>query len=70
MSLGSKAVHRQIEAAGGVSKYVEIPGVDHIPSAARGWGNADNIRWLFAQKRPPPPGSPAAGAPTSVPAGP
>jgi len=70
MSLGSKAVHRQITATGGVSKYVEIPSVGHVPSAARGWGNADNIRWLFARTRPKPPGSPEATAPAAAPAGP
>ncbi len=53
MSAASRAVHRQIEAAGGTSRYVEIPGVGHIPSAARGWGNPANIQWLFQQRRRP-----------------
>ncbi|MFW6154319.1 MAG: prolyl oligopeptidase family serine peptidase [Planctomycetota bacterium] len=51
MASSSRAIHRQIQAADGTSRYVEIPGAGHLPSASRGWGDPDHIRWLFRQRR-------------------
>ena len=51
MRFGSKAVHREMLAAGGKSSYVEFPKTEHIPSARKAWGNRKHIAWLFAQNR-------------------
>ena len=51
MRNGSKAVHELIESAGGQSTYVEFPDTNHVNSAAKGWGSAKNIEWLFEQNR-------------------
>ncbi len=51
MRFGSKAVHREILAAGGKSTYVEFPNTEHVPSAQKAWGNPKHVAWLFAQTR-------------------
>jgi len=70
MRFGSKAVHKQIQAAGGVSKYVEIPNVGHVASAAGGWGDPKNIQWLFARRRPANTEATEAARPASQPSAP
>ncbi|NLF32466.1 MAG: hypothetical protein GX591_16445 [Planctomycetes bacterium] len=59
MNPGSRAVHEAIEAAGGTSRFVEIPGAEHLPSASRGWGDPATLRWLFQQRRTAAAGPPA-----------
>jgi len=51
MRHGSSAVCREIRAQGGKSTYLEFPGVSHVSSASKGWGNRGNIAWLFEQNR-------------------
>ena len=51
MRFGSRAVHEEILAQGGQSKYDEYPKTKHIFSAGKAWGNRENIVWLFEQNR-------------------
>ncbi len=51
MRPGSKAVHKEIQAQGGKSTYVELPKTDHVGSAGKFWTDRKRIKWLFEQNR-------------------
>jgi len=51
MKHGSKAVHDEFVAQGGVSSYVEFPNTSHVATAGGIWRNRKYVRWLFAQNR-------------------
>jgi len=51
MRFGSRAVHKEILAAGGRSTYVEFPDTEHVFSAGKGWGQREHVAWLFKQDR-------------------
>lgn len=53
MRFGSRAVHEEMLAQGGKSRYAEYPQTKHIFSAGKAWGKRDNIVWLFQQRRNP-----------------
>lgn len=48
---GSKAVHKEIQAQGGKSVYVEFPKTGHVGSAGKFWPDRKRIKWLFQQNR-------------------
>jgi hypothetical protein len=51
MRFGSKAVHTEIAAQGGVSSYVEFPKTNHVGTAGSIWRNRKYVGWLFKQNR-------------------
>ena len=51
MRFGSAAVNKEILAQGGKTRYSEYKGAGHVAAAGKGWGDIENIRWLFRQKR-------------------
>ena len=59
MRYGSRVVCEQITLQGGKSTFLEFPRTQHVPSAAKGWGDPKHIEWLFLQnrKKNPPPGA-------------
>ncbi len=51
MRPGSIAVNKELQAQGGKSTYIEVPGADHVGSNAGAWGQIKNLQWLFQQNR-------------------
>lgn len=51
MRYGSAAVNKEILAQGGKTRFKIYKKAGHIPSARLGWGDIENIRWIFQQKR-------------------
>ncbi len=51
MRFGSAAVNKEIIAQGGKTRFIVYEGAGHVASAGKGWGDIENIRWLFRQKR-------------------
>ncbi len=51
MRPGSQAVHKEIQAQGGKSVYVEFPNTDHVASAGKIWTDRKQIKGLFEQNR-------------------
>ena len=51
MLAGSKAVNKEILAQGGKTRFKVYKGAGHVSAAGKGWGDIENIRWLFRQKR-------------------
>lgn len=51
MRLGSAAVNKEIVAQGGKTRFNIYKGAGHVASAGKGWGDIENIRWIFSKKR-------------------
>jgi len=51
MRFGSRAVFKELRAAGAKVQYTELPGATHVGSAGGTWANRKHVRWLFVQTR-------------------
>jgi len=51
MRFGSRAVYRELKAVDAKASYLELPGANHVQSAAGMWANRKHVSWLFAQNR-------------------
>ncbi len=51
MRFGSRAIFKELKAAGAKVQYLECPSATHVASAGRAWGSRKHIAWLFTQNR-------------------